>query len=195
MLTRLLNASPGTQTAVAAAMLVLCAGIAVWVAVAVAGGLNEQRNALIETRERAGKLIQFAATDVSQAAVADDPGGTELFMSAPSIVIARADLQQRINAIASAQKSFVASVGNLPDLNEDNTTMIGLRVDFSGAYEDVTKTVLAIETSMPPLIVKELSVRSAGVEQPDRPPELAAQLLVYAPVRTSAAASGEPAND
>lgn len=176
--------------AIAVAMVVVCVGIFGWAAASVAGGLIAQRETLQQTRERAGKLIQFTASGLPLTADVTGDGQAELFMAAPSMAIARADLLERINSIASAHSSFVASVGNLPDLAEDYTALIGLRVDFSGAYDDVAKTILAMETSMPPLVIKELSVRSAGVEQPDRPPELAAQLLVYSPVRTEDAANG-----
>lgn len=190
---RLLNSSAGAQRTLALGLLVLFVGLVVWAVFWILAGLAQQRDTLNETRERAGRLLRFATMDLSASSGAaragpDDDG---LFLAAPSMVIARANLQQRVNTIASDHNTQVSSSGNLPDLKEDATTLIGLRLDFEGAYQDVTRTVLAIEAGLPPLVVKELSIRSTGGELPDRPPELAAQLHIYAAVRTGAAAENQ----
>lgn len=163
---------------------VIAVAVAAFVLWSFAASIGEARASLVEARERAGILLELARTDLS--ALPDDgadSAGNALFIEAPSLVLARAALQGRINAIAKANNVLVASAGNLPDLDEGGSMMIGLRIDFSGTYLDVNKTVHAIETSMPPLLVKEMDVRAAGVAKAGTPPELAAQLRIFGAVR------------
>ncbi|RWM12890.1 MAG: hypothetical protein EOR72_20455 [Mesorhizobium sp.] len=187
MLNRLLNAPAGMQKGIAVSLLAVAGGVMIWIVADVAEYLAAQRTMLTETRERAGALAAFARVDLSGtgpvAASGDASAG--LFMSAPSVVLARANLQERINAIASANNAQVASAGNLPDLEEEGSNFIGLRVAFSAKYDDVSRTLLAIETGTPPLIVKELNVRSTGAALPNQPPELSVELRVYGAVRVS----------
>lgn len=184
MFVRLLNAPPRLQSAFALALLaaiLLGAGGVAW---SVAAGLFEQKRELIELRERAGRLQRLAATTLPQEDIGVDPDQTrQLFMVATSLVIARADLQQRLNAISAANAVNVASVGNLPDRAEKSGTSIGLRLQLSGTYENVLATVAAIEGGAPPLIVREMTINAVGLMQPGSPPELSAEMRVYAAVR------------
>lgn len=184
MLSKLINAEMRTQKATALGLTVIAVAVAAFVLWSFAASIGEARASLVEARERAGILLELARTDLS--ALPDDgadSAGNALFIEAPSLVLARAALQGRINAIAKANNVLVASAGNLPDLDEGGSMMIGLRIDFSGTYLDVNKTVHAIETSMPPLLVKEMDVRAAGVAKAGTPPELAAQLRIFGAVR------------
>lgn len=191
MIGRLLNAPMRIQSAVALGLLTLLGVCGVLLSVALAQNIADQQQSLIDSRERAGRLMRLAATDLSRNAIEEQTGDAQLFMGAASLAIARAELQQRISSIAATNNISIASAGNLPELTENGVTMIGLRIDFSGQHESVGKTVAAIEAGSPPLIVRHLTVRTAGAEQSGQPPELAAQLRVYAAVRVPTEPSTE----
>lgn len=185
---RLLNAPRPLQTAAAILLAMLAGAALLWFVSTIIGHFIQQRDELDASRENVGRLMRFAEMDLSQVShpALSGPGTDELFVHAPSIAIARADLQQRIGTIVGSQNTYLASVGNAPDLNENNATLIGMRVDFSGSYVDVTNALYLLETSTPPLILRDMSLNASGVDLTDRPPELAAQLHVYAAVRIEA---------
>lgn len=194
MPTRLLNASFGVQALVAWGVLALLVVLVATNLLGLTTGIGESYATLTETRERVGKLTQFTAIDLSQFPEPSQSGDTiNLFMPAPSLAIARANLQQRVTELATTSNVLIASAGNLPDLQENDATMIGLRVDFSGSYDNVARMVMALETATPPLILKELNVNVVGEDLPDRPPELSVQLRVYGAVRIDQVAPAEAA--
>jgi hypothetical protein len=195
MLTALLNAPMIVQRAVAFSIFACGAALLLGLAWSVIDGLANRHETLLGVREQVGRLQRLAQTQLpAEATIEDKAGGLDLFASEPNLAIARANLQQRINDISASNNTPLASVSNLPDSEQDGVTLIGLRVDFSGGYDDVLRTVAAIEASIPLLIIRELNVHAAGVEQLDHPPELAAQLRVFGAIRVVApadASSGE----
>lgn len=192
MTARLLNAPFAVQRAVAWGALALLLTVAATNIFGLGAGIAERYGTLIETREKVGRLSRFVAVDLSTLPEPSHSADVvNLFMDAPSLAIARANLQQRVTEIAAVNTVLIASAGNVPDLTENDATLIGLRVEFSGGYENVAKMVMALEASSPPLILKELNVHALGEDLPDRPPELAAQLRLYSAVRADQAAAGE----
>lgn len=192
MFTRLLNAPAYLQTLVALALLGIQVLVAVLVAQTFASDIVQRRDFLLQTRERAGKMMQLAAIDLAAPRnLSDSQHETgKLFKEPPSLAIARADFQQQVTDIAIRNGTSVASAGNLPDRDEADVTMIGLRVIFSGANDAVARTILNLETVAPPLIIKEINVHSAETGQPNQPIQLTAQLHVYTAVRIVQASRG-----
>lgn len=184
MSTRLLNASFAVQALVAWGVLSLLVTLVATNVVGLTQSIADSYATLNETRERVGRLTQFTALDLSQFPEPSQSNDTvNLFIPAPSLAIARANLQQRVTEVAVANNVMIVSAGNLPDLHENDATLIGLRVAFSGSYDNVAKMVMALEAALPPLILKELSANIVGEEFPDRPPQLSAQIRVYGAVR------------
>jgi Type II secretion system (T2SS), protein M subtype b len=188
LLTRLMNTSANFQRIIALGLLLLVSltlFTAGWLAVE---NISSRQLALYEMRQRAGKLTKIANLKDSLWASREDSklGEKEqLFHEAESLTIGRARFQSRIDAIAQSNNIVLASAGSIPDIDEQGIRLIGLRIDISGSYEAVNKTIVDIETSKPPLIVRELTVRLSAGEAGERPVELAAQIKIFAAFRQS----------
>ena len=188
MLTRLINAPLTLQRIVAIALAGSMALVALAASTAVVGGVWADRAELIALRVRAGHLTQIASMKHSLGdRFEPEQTGDQaiLFIEAPSDSIARAALQERVSTIVRNSGSALGSIGNAPDENETGITMIGLKADLSGSHDAVHKTVLALETSLPPLIVREATIRLVSGSATGTPPELSAQLRVYGAYRQS----------
>ncbi len=190
LLTRLMNAPVNFQKTIATGILVLLfgiIGIMAWLGIVV---IQDQRSALHEMRERAGKLTRMVAMKnnlqpSNAPAIANDD--RQLFLEAESITIGRANLQSSIDAIAQSNGLVLASAGGVPDIDEKGIALIGIRIDASGSYEALQKALVDIETSKPPLMVRELVMRLASGEAGDRPVELAAQIKIFGAFRLTGA--------
>jgi Type II secretion system (T2SS), protein M subtype b len=186
LLTRLINAPMRVQKCAAAAILALGLALAFALGASAFAVVRGKQAELTGLREKAGRLAQIASLKDSLNPALDDPAHADsqsLFLEAESVTIGRANLQSRVDAIAQSNGLLLSSAGGLPDLQENGLKLIGLRVDLSGGYDAVHKTILDIETSKPPLMVRELAVRLASGEGGDRPMELAAQIKLFGAFR------------
>lgn len=113
-------------------------------------------------------------------------GGTvSSFLEGDNIAVIQAGLQTRMNTIAGSQSVVVASVGNTPPLMIDGIQYVGVRANVQGKLPAINNTLFQLETSLPPLIIREASVRSTNSVQQDNltgPIELAAEIAVYGAV-------------
>jgi Type II secretion system (T2SS), protein M subtype b len=190
LLTRLINAPVRLQKCAAAALLALGLALACALAASAFVFIRDKQAELTDLREKAGRLAQIAAMKGSVELSPDDPAGADsqpLFLEAQSVTIGRANLQSRVDAIAQSNGLLLSSAGGLPDLEENGLRLIGLRADLSGGYDAVHKAIVDLETSKPPLMVRELSIRLASGEAGDRPVELAAQIKLFGAFRLSGA--------
>ena len=196
LLTRLINAPMRLQKCAAAALLALGLALAFVLSASVVGFVRDKQAQLTDLREKAGRLAQIAGMKDSVDPAPDESANADsqsLFLEAESLTIGRANLQSRVDAIAQSNGLLLSSAGGLPDLEENGLQLIGLRVDLSGGYDAVHKAILDLETSKPPLMVRELAVRLASGEGGDRPLELAAQIKLFGAFRLSGApASAAP---
>jgi len=102
-------------------------------------------------------------------------------------------LQTRLNAIAAANGVSVLSAGNAPMLSEAGVDFIGLRANLSGPLEGIHNAILAIETSLPVLFIREATLRTTNVGPAagrTGDPELFAEILFYGPLQTQMAPAG-----
>lgn len=196
LLTRVINAPLRLQKLTAAALLALGLAFACGLGASAIVFVRDKQAELTELREKVGRLAQIAAMKSSMAPAPDDKANADsqsLFLEAESFTIGRANLQSRVDAIAQSNGLLLSSAGGLPDLEENGLKLIGLRVDLSGGHEAVHKAIVDLETSKPPLMVRELAVRLASGEGGDRPLELAAQIKLFGAFRlTGAAESAAP---
>jgi general secretion pathway protein M len=72
--------------------------------------------------------------------------------------IAAADLESRIDALASSVGATIGSTEALPAETRGGYRRIGLRLALSGSYETLIKLIARIEESTPPLIVDNLQI-------------------------------------
>lgn len=121
-------------------------------------------------------------------------GGTvSAFLEGDNIAVIQAGLQTRMNTIAGSQSVVVASVGNTPPLMIDGIQYVGVRANVQGKLPAINNTLFQLETSLPPLIIKEASVRSTNSVQLDSltgPIELAVEIAVYGAVNPKSFQTG-----
>ncbi len=75
-----------------------------------------------------------------------------------SDAIASANLESRIEALASKAGASMGSTESLPAVSVDGYRRIGLRLVLSGPYETLIKLVATIETATPPLVIDNLQI-------------------------------------
>jgi hypothetical protein len=148
---------------------------------------------LAEARQRAGRLTQIISFKDLATAVPEGVSGVagdSLFLIAESNTIGRASLQGRLEAIAQSNGLVLSSAGGLPDLDEGGVKLIGMNIDLSGGHDGLHKAIVDLETSKPPLSLREIRMRQTSGETGDRPVELAAQIKVFVAFRQSGEQAG-----
>jgi general secretion pathway protein M len=75
-----------------------------------------------------------------------------------SDAIASADLESRIDALASSVGATIGSTEALPAETHGGYRRIGLRLALSGSYETLIRLVAEIEEATPPLIIDNLQI-------------------------------------
>jgi general secretion pathway protein M len=75
-----------------------------------------------------------------------------------SDAIASADLESRIDALASSVGATIGSTEALPAEDRGAYRRIGLRLALSGSYETVIKLIARIQAATPPLVVDNLQI-------------------------------------
>jgi Type II secretion system (T2SS), protein M subtype b len=193
MLTRLINAPLSLQRAAALSFAALVLALLSALGSTAWGDLESRHAEILSLRERAGHMTQIIALKDSAKAPEEGAGGSNdssMFAEAESLTIGRAMLQGRIEAIAQSNGLQISSAGALPDSQENGLTLVGQRIDFSGTYDAVHSAFLEMETSMPPMLVREASIRVSAGEAGDRPLELAAQIKIFSALRLTDPAPG-----
>jgi general secretion pathway protein M len=75
-----------------------------------------------------------------------------------SDAIASANLESRIEALASSAGATIGSTEALPAETRGPYRRIGLRIVLSGTYETVVKLIAALEETDPPLVIDDLQL-------------------------------------
>ncbi len=189
LLTRLINSPRQLQHGIAVAMAMAALAIPLALAAKAAIVFRDQSQQIIELRERAGKLAGLAALKDEALKLAHSGSGESsagLLIEADNLPIAKANLQSRVSAIALAHGVAVSSSGGVPDVEENGLLLIGLRADVSGTNEAIAGFVSDIESTSPPLLVREFTLRSDGTPLPDMQPVLSASIKLYGAIRLPA---------
>ncbi len=87
-----------------------------------------------------------------------------------SDAIASADLESRIDSLATSVGATIGSTEALPAEARDGYRRIGLRLALSGSYETLVKLIARIEAATPPLIVDNLQIHGV-LRRPGLPQE------------------------
>jgi general secretion pathway protein M len=74
--------------------------------------------------------------------------------------IASANLQSRIESLATSSGVTLGSTEALPAADRGGLRRIGLRVETRGEYESLVKLIGAIDAAAPPLVVDNLHIRA-----------------------------------
>ncbi|TRC72898.1 general secretion pathway protein GspM [Mesorhizobium sp. WSM4310] len=194
MLSAILNTRPTIRRLIALAIAAVTACALAWLVFAAFDSVASAQAGIEEKRELLGQLQSVAALAKRlDSAASPEAAANPEFLTGGSEAIIRGGLQTRLNAIAAANGVSVLSAGNAPVLSEAGVDFIGLRANLSGPLEGIHNAILAIETSLPVLFIREATLRTTDV----RPaagrtgdPELFAEILFYGPLQTQMAPAG-----
>jgi len=183
ILTYLMNMKDAFQKTIAWALVFITV-------IVIAGGLNFAANhfqmkseQLSNTRHIAGQFQQIASLEnlFEQKLKKNSEMPLGDFLQGETAGIIRAKLQEKIAAIAKANKITISSVGNVPAVDEGGVKITGLNINITGPLEQIHNILFEIETTKPTLFIREISVRS--INQSARggrePSMIAAQFKVY----------------
>ena len=194
MLSAILNTRPTIRRLIALAIAAVTACVLAWVVFAAFDSVASAQAGIAEKRELLGQLQSVAALAkrLDRSASPEAAANPE-FLTGGSEAIIRGGLQTRLNAIAAANGVSVLSAGNAPVLSEAGVDFIGLRANLSGPLEGIHNAILAIETSLPVLFIREATLRTTNVGPAagrTGDPELFAEILFYGPLQTQMAPAG-----
>ena len=143
-------------------LLVVLGGIYLVVALPILD-LYAGRAAVLENRRMLVPRLKAAAEELPglRARVAElraTAGARKVTLEGSSDAIASANLQSRLEELATAAGVAISSTEGLPAEARGLYRRIGLRIAISGAYESIVKLLAAIETSTPPLVLDNLQI-------------------------------------
>ncbi|MER8805106.1 type II secretion system protein GspM [Mesorhizobium sp. M0998] len=190
MLSTILNARPMVRRLIALAIAAAAVCVTSWMVFLALDNIAVAKAAIEEKREILGQLQAVAALAKRLEGVDLAAATNPEFLTGESEAVIRGELQTRLNAIAAANGVTVLSAGNAPALSEAGVDFIGLRANLSGPLEGIHNAILAIETSLPVLFIREATLRTTSVGPAagrTADPELFAEILFYGPLRTKAA--------
>jgi hypothetical protein len=186
LLIRLVNLPANRQSIIAIAFALIAIVLPALFLAMLASVLISQSNEIHDLRIRAGKLAALAALKDDTVEMQSQPengAAIALLITGENLPIAKANLQSRFNAIVAAHGGSVASSGDVPDVTDKGLLLIGMRADISGTNEAIEGVLSDIESSKPPLMVRELMLRSEGAPPSDRPMTLTASFKLYGAIK------------
>ncbi|MCP9229982.1 type II secretion system protein GspM [Mesorhizobium sp. LMG 17147] len=192
MFSSILNARPMVRRLIALTIAAAVTCIAGWMLFMAFESVASAKAGIEEKREMLGQLqaVVALAKRLDSVAASDPTAATNSeFLTGESEAVIRGGLQTRLNAIAAANGVTVLSAGNAPALNEAGVDFIGLRTNFSGSLKGVHNAILAIETSLPVLFIREATLRATDIGPAagrTGDPELSAEIVFYGPLQTKA---------
>jgi Type II secretion system (T2SS), protein M subtype b len=140
---------------------------------------------ILEQRKALGRLFALLeqADEVDRIAAAHEfKEATTLLFKAATTSLLMAQLQQQLQAIVTVNQAQFVRASELPVGQQQGFTFIGLRLDITGTIENLTRTVKAMETSVPALNIQKATITADPITQtaPDRMPQLAMSLEITA---------------
>ena len=184
LLISLMNLPRIAQRLIAWGLLLATLGLGVAIVLCAIDVVAAKREEIAEGRWTLAKLEKLLAQGASLASEtpADlTDGASGPFLPGETIPLIQANLQGRLNSLAAMQSALVISVGNVPALAIDGVQYIGVRADLQGSMEALYNTIFELETSTPPLLIREATIRSTGNpgDALSGPVELVAQITLY----------------
>lgn len=197
MLSTILNARPMVRLLIAVAIAAAAVCATSWAVFTALASIAVAEAGIQEKREMLGQLQAVAALAKRlDSASGPTAAANPEFLTGDSEAVIRGALQTRLNAIALSNGVTVLSVGNAPALSEAGVEFVGLRANFSGPLEGIHNAILAIETSLPLLFIREATLRTTNVgpaTSQTADSELFAEILFYGPLQTKATAASSEA--
>ncbi|MGK6317751.1 type II secretion system protein GspM [Neorhizobium sp. DT-125] len=183
LLITLMNAPRAVQRSVALGLVAFVIAIIVVTISYLASVLSTKAGNIEDMRAEIFRLNEIVArkpSDVQPSSV--DTGGTGLFIEGESLPVIQANLQERINVVASATGATIASISGTPQVQIDGATYVGVRADVEGSLQAFHDVIRQLETSEPPLVIRQASIHSTNMMSQDtlsEPLQLAGQIMIY----------------
>ena len=138
-------------------------GVCYLIVVAPVHDLYSQREAALEQQWMLEPRLRATAAEVPVlrarlAKLREAASTRKITLDGASDAIASANLQSRLEELATAAGVAISSTEGLPAEARGLYRRIGLRIAISGAYESIVKLLAAIETSAPPLVLDNLQI-------------------------------------
>jgi general secretion pathway protein M len=147
----------------ALSLVLIALGGAYFLAVAPVADLYADRRASLEDRRMVLPRLLAAAGElpslrVRVAQLRAAASLRKVTLEGASDAIASADLESRIDALASSAGATIGSTEALPAEARGAYRRIGLRLALSGSYETLVRLIARIEAATPPLVVDNLQI-------------------------------------
>ncbi|EUB98373.1 General secretion pathway M protein [Rhizobium sp. CF080] len=187
LLITLMNAPRYVQRSVALGILGLVIIIVVITAVYLGSFLSARVTDIADMRAELFRLNEIIArkplTDVNTPSW--EPAAGTLFIEGESLPAIQAKLQERVNAVARSSGATIASISGTTQIELDGAAYVGVRADMEGSLKAFHEVVRQLETSDPPLIIRQVAIRGTnrimqGVLS--EPLQLAGQIAIYGAV-------------
>lgn len=187
LLITLMNAPRYLQRSVALGILALVIIIVVTTILYMASFLSAKVNDVADMRAELFRLNEIIArkplTDVNTPSLG--PAAGILFIEGESLPAIQAKLQERVNAIARSSGATIASISGTTQIELGGAAYVGVRADMEGSLKAFHEVVRQLETSEPPLIIRQAAIRATNrILQGalSEPLQLAGQIAVYGAV-------------
>ena len=152
--------------------------------VAPVAGLYAERQSTLETRRMLLPRLKAAADELPElraraAELRAAANARKVTLDGQSDAVASANLQGRIEELASSAGAMIGSTESLPAEVRGGYRRIGLRYVLSGPYETLVKLLARLEAATPPLVIDNLHIH--GVLRARRAGAAATWPIIYMP--------------
>lgn len=149
--------------ALALSLLLLLLALIYWVMVVPLTGLYRSGETALADRQMLVPKLEHLAAEVPNlrarlAALQNAGAGNGVTLDGASDALASANLQSRLEQLATANGVTIASTEAIAAEDRGPYRRIGLRVAVNGSYEAIVKLLAAIEEAKPPLILATLQI-------------------------------------
>jgi hypothetical protein len=186
LLISLMNAPRAVQRSVALGISFLLVGTIVVLVTSLGSIISDKASNIDSMRGELFRLNQFISRKPPKPIDATSrPVDENLFLDGSSLPIIHARLQERINATTSEVGVTVASISGMQSIQINGEAYVGVRADIEGDFRSFHEVIRRVEGSMPPLFIREISIRNTSAVSQDvlsGPLHLAGQIVVFGAV-------------
>ena len=184
LLITLMNAPKAIQRAIALAILAAFTVSGIGCAFFLASFLSDKEARIEDMRSELFRFNEIIARRprAETAPLEATAEMAHLFLEGGTAPMIQAKLQERVNAVASASGAIVSSISGSPPIELDGAAYVGVRVDFEGSLRSFHEVLRQLETTEPPLIIRQASIRSTNMVSQGQlmePLQLAGQIMIY----------------
>lgn len=84
-----------------------------------------------------------------------------VFSAESSVALVFSDIQQHVRTAVTAANGELSSVQNLPQNSQGGLLKVGIKIQFSGEMNTLTRVLRQVETAKPYLIIENIKIMNA----------------------------------